>query len=224
MIEPCEMLSWAARWVGGDGETIFRSTHHNGKQEMMTDMWCLLDEADAVLHFNGRRFDVPFVNTEFAALEMKPPSPYRQIDLLDTAKRKFKLPTNKLAYVSKFFGLEGKVQHEGFPLWIKCMNGDADAWSRMREYNIQDVELLEDLYLKMLPWIDRHPNVALLEDGDPDRADDPRCTRCGGYDLSPNGYQSTTTGKYRRYRCDSCGGYVRDTKRLDHTPVTEVTS
>jgi len=46
-----------------------------------------------------------------------------------------------------------KVKHSGFELWIKCMAGDAKAWKEMKEYQIQDVNLLIDLYEKLRPWI-----------------------------------------------------------------------
>jgi len=216
LVESVETLCWAAKWVGQDG-VEFRSIHHDGRRTMVDRMWQLLDEADAVIHYNGKRFDIPHLNRDFLAAELTPPSPYQQIDLLATARRKFKFQSNKLAYVSKALGLEGKVSHEGFQLWVKCMAGDGDAWERMREYNVQDMELLEGLYTRLLPWIDSHPSHGAFRQADV-------CPRCGGGDLQRRGFAHTRAGRYQRYWCRGCGSWVRDTLRVGGTKRTELSA
>lgn len=131
--EATAMLSWAAKWIKPKGKTVFKSVYHNTHDEMIRAMWELLDEADAVVHYNGQKFDIPYINMEFVRLGLGPASPFKQVDLLKVVRKNFNFPSNKLVYVAKEFGLEGKIEHEGFPLWIKCMNGDADAWERMKE-------------------------------------------------------------------------------------------
>lgn len=212
LVESTEILSFGAKWLGDD-VIRFKSLFHNGKDEMIHEAHALLDQADAVMHYNGRRFDVPHLNREFIQADLLPPSPFKQIDLLETAKRRFRFPSNKLEYVSQALGLEGKVKHEGFELWVKCMAGDEAAWQRMYEYNIRDVQLLEDLYFKLLPWIERHPSYGALTSEDV-------CTNCGGSELSPHGYATTSTGKYPQYQCGDCGTFVRATKRTDRTQIT----
>jgi hypothetical protein len=39
----------------------------------------------------------------------------------------------------------------GFELWRECLAGNHEAWDEMREYNIDDVLSLEELYLVMRP-------------------------------------------------------------------------
>ncbi|NIV35232.1 MAG: hypothetical protein GWN58_38990, partial [Anaerolineae bacterium] len=48
---------------------------------MLEGAWELLDEADAVVHYNGKKFDIPTLNREFVKYGFTPPSPYKQIDL-----------------------------------------------------------------------------------------------------------------------------------------------
>jgi uncharacterized protein YprB with RNaseH-like and TPR domain len=141
----------------------------------------LLDEADAVLHYNGRRFDIPHLQREFMEAGMKPPAPFKQIDLLATMKKEAKFISNKLAFVSKRLGLRGKLQHEGFPLWIKCMEDDERAWKRMQKYNIRDVTELEKLYLLARPWIRNHPSHAALTGTNV-------CPKCGSPKLQRRGF------------------------------------
>jgi hypothetical protein len=52
----------------------------------------------------------------------------------------------------------------------------------MRRYNIRDVVALEPLYLKLRPWIEGHPNVAVYSD-----SDEVACPKCGSTKLKLNG-------------------------------------
>jgi DNA polymerase elongation subunit (family B) len=212
LVEHQQMICWVAKWVGKRG-TEFRSIHHDGQPAMIRRAWEKLDEADVVVHYNGRRFDIPHLNREFLRFDLTPPSPYKQVDLLQTAKREFKFASNKLAHVSKQLGLEGKVQHEGYGLWLKCMAGDENAWKTMRKYNVRDVVLLEELYLKLRPWVRSHPSYAAYVGKDV-------CPACGSEHLQSRGYAFTQVSKYQRLQCVDCGKWSRATKRLDHTRVT----
>jgi DNA polymerase elongation subunit (family B) len=218
LVESVDVICWVAKWVG-DPQIEFRSVYHDGRETMVRRAWALLDEADVVLHYNGIKFDVPHLNREFVQLGLTPPSPYKQIDLLTTAKREFKFPSNKLAYVSEALGLEGKVEHEGFSLWTKCMNGDESAWENMRQYNIRDVILLEQLYEKLRPWVRSHPNAAALT------GRDVACPACGSTNQQARGYSVLQTGRYQRFQCSDCGKWSRGTERVEKvsvvgTPIT----
>lgn len=212
LVESGEMISFAAKWIGVDG-IEFRSVYHDGKKKMVNRVWKLLNEADAVLHFNGKKFDVPHIQREFLEAGLNPPAPFKQIDLLSTCRTQFRFPSNKLEYVVKQLGLGTKVKHDGFELWLRCMNKDKDAWELMKQYNINDTELLEELYEILRPWIKVHPSHAAL-------TGEHVCPRCGKDDLILRGFTILTTGKYQRYECKNCGGWSRGTKRIETSDVT----
>jgi DNA polymerase elongation subunit (family B) len=200
--KPQEVMCFGARWYGKN-QVIFKSTHHHGKQEMLETIHALLDEADAVMSWNGASFDTKHINREFIENGMAPPSPYIEIDLMRVAKRKFKFASNKLDWVSQMLDVGKKVQHEGFQLWLDCMDGSKSAWKKMKEYQLQDVNLLIDLYEKLLPWIDNHPNV------NTDLKDIENCVACGSDHVVRNGTRVLSTGKYLRYQCQNCGKWMR---------------
>lgn len=201
--ESSRMLCFAAKWLG-EPYVEFWSEYHDGPGLMVDKAWSLLNEADVVMHYNGRRFDVPHLNREFLLAGLLPPSPFKHIDLLDTAKKVFKFPSNKLEYVSKALGLKGKVHHEGHALWTKVMAGDEAAWKRMETYNKRDVVLLEQLYKKLRPWITSHPSHAAFEG-------EHVCPRCGSDRLRKEGYAYTGQAKRQRYQCRKCGGWSQGT-------------
>lgn len=196
-------LCFSAKWLGSK-DILFSSIHQDGEETMLKVLWELLDTADAVIHYNGSKFDIPTCNKEFITHDILPPSSYHQIDLLKVAKDRFRFPSNKLDYVAQALGLGKKVRHIGHELWIRCMAGDAEAWVMMENYNKQDVNLLEKVYMKMLPWIRNHPNHGLYTDDTR-----PVCPNCGSVHVVLKGTETTKTMKYQRYKCVDCGTPIR---------------
>lgn len=207
LIEPSRVMCFAAKWRG-KGKVQFYSEFHDGRAAMLAAAHDLLSEADVVGHYNGTTFDVPHLNREFLGAGMAPPAPFQQLDFLRTVRRRFRFPSNKLAYVSETLEIGGKVKHEGHDLWRKCMEGQPTAWRKMRRYNRQDVALLESLHDRLMPWLPATPNARLY--GDPDG-----CPRCGapGEALGKRGFVYTATGAYQRYQCRQCGGWSSATRR-----------
>lgn len=216
LIESTEMMCFAAKFLG-DKRTQFYSTFHHGRAEMVQKAWDLMNEADVVMGWNSKSFDEKHLNREFLEAGLRPPSPVKSLDLMHAVKRKFRLPSNKLQYVSTLLGTAGKVQHEGHELWIKCLAGDAKAWARMKKYNVQDVDLLQEVYEQLLPWIDGHPSVALY-----DALEEDSCGNCGSTALKREGYAFTKLGKFQRFVCETCGKWGRSGKRIGAVDIREV--
>lgn len=219
IVEEPSIICFAAKF-NNKKTTEFYSDFHHGHEEMVRQLHRILDEADAVLHFNGKTFDIPWINTEIIKAGLTPPSPYKQIDLYQQTK-KFRLLSHKLQHVSThLLGLEGKVQHSGFSLWKRCMEGDEKAWALMRRYNKQDVDLLWEAFEPLLPWL-KLPNANLFTD--PDR---PVCVNCGRDSLQSRGVERTALSTYRRYWCNpnvgGCGAWSRGNVRLAGAERTAV--
>lgn len=200
------VMCWAAKWLG-EKEIFFDSVHQSKPKTMLKRVHKLLEEADAVIHYNGTRFDIPTLNKEFLLNGLTPPSTYKQIDLLLTARGRFRFPSNKLDFIAQALGVGKKHKHAGHELWVKCMAGEDDAWKSMEEYNKQDVTLLEKVYEIFLPWIRNHPNVGLYN-----QSGEENCPNCGGTHLRPRGFAYTANTRYQRYRCGDCGTWSRSRK------------
>lgn len=213
LVESTEVICFGARWFG-EKKVTFRSVHHHGKEEMLKEMHRLLDEADVLVGWNSQSFDSKHMKREFLEAGMLPPSPYKEMDLMRTVKSQFKFPSNKLDYVSQRLGVGAKVKHSGFDLWLACMAGNKKAWAEMKEYQLQDVNLLVDLYEKLKPWIKNHPDAALyagVEDG---------CTNCASTNLQRRGVARTVSSVYQRYQCNDCGKWMRGTRSVSGSSTT----
>ena len=221
IIEVSRVLCFGAKWLDSPRKSIefysaFSGAESDMREEMLDNAHRLLDEADVVVHYNGHAFDIPYLNREFLLEGYLPPSPFKQIDLLQTVRKVFQFPSNQLAHVSKELGLPGKVEHEGFALWRKCMNGDRKAQRLMEKYNKQDVYMLEDLYHYLQPWILSHPSHAAY-------TGEFVCPACGSANLQKRGFALTSVSKFQQYQCQDCGKYSRDTRRVSGAKITGVT-
>lgn len=208
IINTSKVLCWAAKWFH-EKEIMFSSIYETSTKRMLTRIHKLLDEADVVVHYNGTRFDIPTLNKEFLIHDMKPPAPFKQVDLLKVARNRFRFVSNKLDFVAKALNLGQKVRHKGFELWVDCAHNDPEAWKKMKEYNIGDVKLLEMVYISVLPWIKNHPNHALYSNG-------PLvCPNCASLHYHKRGIAFAQLLKYQRYQCQDCGHWFRDNKCIN---------
>jgi len=191
---------------------MYYMDERDGYHEMLDGIWNLLDEADAVVSWNGKGFDSTHIERAFAMEGMTPPSPYKEIDLMLAVKKSMLFASNSLDHVASEFNV-GQKHDTDFDLWLDCMGENGpdsmpSAWRKMKSYNKQDVNLLVQLYGRLLPWIPNHPNVALIngiEGG---------CTYCGSTDMQKRGFFYSNAGVFQRYRCNNCGAWPHGFKRL----------
>ena len=205
---PTRMLSWAAKWEDSD-EVMYASEYRHAHEDMVHSIYDLVNEADAIVHYNGTAYDMKHLNREFAELNLPPPTKYKNIDLLRVVKSQFKFPSNKLDYVAGVLLNEHKLDTGGFGLWVGVLNGEADAWRKMEDYNIEDVLLTERLYKRVQGWIPGHPNRALwIEDQSA-----PICPNCGSSHVIRKGVERPArVNAYQRYKCADCGANSRGRK------------
>ena len=195
------VLSWAAKWLYDDNvmsdivtpeEAVARDD-----SRVLDSIWEMLDQADIVIAHNGDRFDLRKLNARFILNDMPPPSPYKSIDTLKIARREFAFSSNKQDFLTKTFGLAEKLKTD-FQLWLDCMDGDKSALNNMLSYNERDVVGLEQVYLKLRPYIKNHPNLGVL-------MDDSVCPTCGSKSIkASNATYFTSSNEFPVYRCGGC--------------------
>lgn len=210
------ILSYAAKWLGED--KIFyedQSQRRNVEDDkhLLKSLWKLFDECDIMVTQNGVSFDIPTIKGRMIANGLPPPSPFRNIDTMVQAKKSFRLTSNKLEHIAKTLGCKNRKQKHkefpGFELWKECLNHNPKAWKVMKEYNIDDVRTLEEVYLKMRPWIVQHPNIGVYFD-----SDRPLCPKCGSAHMNKSKHRFTRAGQYIQYVCKDCGGYARGSTQI----------
>lgn len=159
----------------------------------------VLLEADIIVHHNGDKFDIKKLNTRLIYHRLDPlPNKLVTVDTLKEARRTFAFTSNRLDYLGDYLKVGRKVKTEP-DLWSKVLAGDRVAHVSMLIYNQADVELLENVYNVMRPYI-KHPNSALFA-GKTSIC----CKDCFSTKIQFRGEQVTRTKLQKRYQCMSCG-------------------
>ena len=208
------IISWAAKWlydenVQSDVVTPEESKNRDDKR-ILKSIHKLLDEADIVVGHNGDRFDLRKLRWRFISQGMAPPSPFKIIDTLKVARREFFAPSYKQDFLTKYFKLENKIQTD-FQLWVDCEAGIPEKLEEMVEYNRHDVMGLEELYLKIRPYIHNHPNLGVLMEDD-------ICPTCGSKHLQEtSSVYLTSANKFPVYKCEKCETpYIRGKRNISN--------
>ena len=140
------------KWLGE--EQVYNLTWDKNQCDkfLLEQFIPILDEADMIVAHNGDRYDLKFIKTRALKHNLKMLINYKQFDTLKVAKAKFMFNSNKLDYISKFLGAEGKISTE-MKLWDdiilrKCPK----ALIQMLDYCDEDVRQLEVVYNALISW------------------------------------------------------------------------
>lgn len=207
VIQDPYVLTWSAKWLYSTEVLSDRCTPEEAikadDRRIVKSLWNLLNEADMTVAHYGDNYDTPWMNSRFIIHGLNPPNVVSTIDTKKIASKYFKFPSNKLDALAGYFGLGGKIK-TSFSLWSSCMQGNQQALIDMNTYCDQDVRVLEEVYLKLRPYIKGHPNVGLYLESDV-----PVCPNCGSKHLHQETQDYyTPTGRYSVYRCE-CGALSR---------------
>lgn len=202
------VLSWSAKWLFDSNVMSARinaaQAYDRDDSSILEEMWNLFDEADIVIAHNAQRFDVRKLNARWMQYGYVKPSSYVVIDTLKQAKTIMAPASWKLKYLNKFLKLAEQKDDSNYGMWVRAVEGDDTAIEEMLEYNKQDVVALEELYVRIRPWMKSHPNLALYVD-----STESLCPTCTSDNLQWNGYYYTPAGKYASFRCLTCGALGR---------------
>lgn len=200
IIEPGGTLCVGAKWHGHPKVYFFSDWEH-GHKGMLEGIHALMSEADAIISFNGDKFDLPKLNGEFLLNGLKPLPPIASIDLLKTIKYRFGFDMNRLAFVGPYLDVGKKMKHEGFELWVKVMNGETAAQNKMKRYCMQDVRVTDRLYNKIRGFIANHPALRSLGST--------ACPKCQSKQVQKRGFYITACYHFQRYQCQNCDGWFK---------------
>lgn len=204
---------------GGRKSIVYMDT--SGKEDPRDDyelcgaLWDIINQYDILIAQNGKRFDKRKIFARLIMHGFPPPSPVKIEDTMLMARQVAAFTSNKLEWLTTYLSKMQKSKHKDFPgfeLWAECLAGNPKAWAAMKKYNIPDVTTMEQVYLRLRPWVKGHANVAVY-------TEDERmaCPVCGSFKLEQDGHSYTNVGKYPRYRCGDhrCGAWSRGRRTVN---------
>lgn len=213
------IICWSAKWlfsseIMGDVLTSEEALNEDDSR-IVKSLWELINEADIVVAHNGNKADIPWMNTRFILNNFTPTKPYFSIDTCLVARKQFNFSSNRLDALATYFNLSNNKLDTDFTLWRDCLKGNKEALHYMLEYNKMDVKVLEEVYLKLRPWIKNHPNISNI------LSSKHSCPYCGQEELKEIQGKSyfTNVNEYKLYRCNHCGGISRGRTSIKNIKV-----
>jgi uncharacterized protein YprB with RNaseH-like and TPR domain len=154
----------------------------------------ILNESDEAIAHNGDRFDIKWLRTRCLYHNIPMFPQYQTLDTLKMARSNFYFNSNKIDYIAKFLGIEGKLPHSGLDMWKKiCLHNDKEELQNMINYCNQDVKILEEVYNKMKNYIKPKTHFGVLEDKEKFT-----CPECGNHDSKLIRTRTTAAGAIRK--------------------------
>ena len=198
-------LAW--RWYGTKRVDFAAEWLDGGAEAMLRAAWDVYDQADIIVGHNVARFDTKHLATGWRTLGLPAPSPFKTVDTLREARKRFGDESMTLAALCDRLGIATKTDKYAVDVARAACDGDKAAQRKLKAYNVGDIVASEALYDALRPWMTTHPHA---KDGNAtDRA---TCPNCWGDNLKRNGTKLAQQITYVLYRCLDCGANVQGTR------------
>ncbi len=206
-LKEARLLSFAYKWLGEDHIYCYAESDFKNNEQLVKELWKVINEASILVAHHGKKFDVRMMNTFFIEDRLAPPKPYKVFDTREFAKYKFAFNSNSLDDLGEHLGL-GKKERilDKDMLWERLTLNTAKPqdWSILKKYNKKDVALLEKVYLLFRPYTTNHAPVYINDKG--------VCPMCGSEKLVNRGWKFLASGlKRQQYVCKKCGRWSYST-------------
>lgn len=168
----------------------------------------VFNSADWHATWYGARFDLPVVNARIIQNGLQPLRPIPHVDLWKTARYQFRTGGgNRLAKWQDFLGISAVKTNVRPSVWIKGRYGHGPSLQYIYDHCKIDVKVLEDVFLKLRPWVNVEPARGLIVP-----VDRGSCISCGGTHLTYQGWKVAKSRRYRQLKCQDCGKWQAETK------------
>jgi len=173
------IITVAYKWLGEDKVHHLKWNKKQSDKKLLKRFLEVYNEADYVIGFNNDKFDNRYINSRALKHNLEVNTHVKSLDLMKEAKRLFRLPSYSMNYIARYLGLETKLQHSGLAMWEAIQYGTKkearEAMELMIDYNVQDIVVTEDVYLRMRKYL-KHPIHAGVTMG----LERTTCPICGG--------------------------------------------
>lgn len=199
------LLCVGYKYLGDRGTTVltrkFPSDPFDDKA-LCADMYEVLSQAEGFITHNGKRFDVPFLNTRLL-LNGLPllPAQTRHFDTCETIFKKLKMGAS-LKNSIEAFGLDAEKTPLDLKGSLRAVYGDKKEYKWIVDHCKKDVEATEKLYDRLKAVGAPGWSMAALQDRPS------ACPVCGERgSLRRRGWNIAITRKAPRFQCTKCGGW-----------------
>ena len=210
LLEERGIICIGYKWQGDKKARVLQWDENQCDKALLAEFSEILGQADEIVGHNIDRFDLPWVKTRCIIHGLDPLPEVKTADTLQWARRRMYFNSNRLDYIAKILGFEGKIKTD-FKLWkdivlAKCPK----AMAKMSKYCAWDVELLEKVWEKLATVSPVKTHAGVLNGHEKWT-----CPRCAGEDVKKVRRYVTAAGTMRfQMKCNAegCGGFYNISK------------
>lgn len=192
-----KIITVAFKWLGSNKVHYLKWDKNQCDKELMREFLTYYNQADMVIGYNSDRFDNKIINARALKFNFDVNLYVKSLDLMKQAKSKFRLPGYSMNVLAKFLGVQTKMQHSGLSMWEAIQYGNKKeakkAMKMMIKYNVQDIIVTEQVYLRLRKYLKSPIHIGVLE-GEGRTS----CPICGNSNVKLHKTTTTSAGSIRR--------------------------
>lgn len=204
IVKERRIICIAYKWEGSDRVYSLRWDKNQDDREMLTNFLIIANEADELIAHYGDGFDLPWIRARCLIHGLEPLPLYKTVDTKAWASKYFYFNCNKLDYLSKVFGFDGKTETD-YKLWLDVLAGKKSALDYMCKYCRDDVARLQEVWNKLRFAVRPKTHVGVFGGGERWH-----CAHCGSKNVRLSKKRVTASGTIQyQMQCMDCGGYFQ---------------
>lgn len=177
--------------------------------QMLKKFVTVINKCKVILGQNSDNFDIKTLNWRLNLLNLTPMAELVTLDTLKLSRNSFRAPSHKQDHRAKQYGFGGKIKMT-FQDWKDTIDNKPGALEKMCKYNVKDVEDMQKMFWKELPYYKSLP-ISLAKLVGKDRTFCPRCAdkRQRKYDI-----YCTKWNNKLRFKCNNCNHIWKDSRSI----------
>lgn len=117
--------------------------------------WLIKEDPEFIVHYNGDRYDIPYINTRRLGAGKKPLPPCRYVDHWKTSRYSLRLRSFSLNTLAEHLGVKHHKTYYDPPTWQRAAFGSKPDLDKIAHHCEMDVKVLEECHDRVLPVLRR---------------------------------------------------------------------
>lgn len=214
LVREPQIISVAWKWLGEDEvHALDWGVSKKNDEALVRKFAEVFNQADLVIGQNNDKFDNRWLFGRAMKYNIDIDTSMRSFDIMKQCKKYFRIPGYSMGFMTKFMGVQTKLEHDGIRMWDAIEDGPLNEAReylfKMLEYNRQDIVATEEMYFRLQKYLGHSIHLGVLAGGS--KAD---CPRCGSKHVHKFKTTFTPAGTIQhKMKCEKCESQYKISNR-----------